>query len=953
MTTGAFCLNLLTLWLCVPVVVGSCATDDRLHDGAAGPHRGLAGAADLETEAARRIVVDIGVRFGTRATRVERASASKAPPFGTPWSASFERNAEGALEAIVEAEPVPSIARVTGWPEGRRDRLASRFPAESSGAVRVEVIVSGREGAWIEERLAGASGTARAAVVDGRIVYAEAKPGIDRVYEVTAQRVEEYVQIADAQAADLQYEIKAGPAITDVVVDGSGAGLVALDANGEAVLKAPQPKGVDAKGAPVAGRFLVARVGEQLFSVRVRLVEGVGETSFPVLLDPGWVVTGSMATARNDHTATLLQNGKVLVAAGYDTGVVPSAELYDPASGTWSATGSMAIARYVHTATLLQNGKVLVAGGTGAAGAISSAELYDPVSGIWSGAGSAATPRWAHTATLLQNGQVVVAGGVGATNLSVSSAEIYDPVSDTWSTTGAMATPRCAPTATLLSSGKVLVAGGSPDAGASVVSSAELYDPAGGTWSTTGSMAAARYSHTASSLQSGKVLVAGGGNPAAALSSAELYDPVSATWSAVGPMTDGRFNHTATVVASGQILVAGGHDSSAAVATAELYDPASATWAATASMSTVRWLHAAALLQNGEVLVAGGYFTGSLSSAELYGAGPNGSKCAAPAACVSGFCVDGVCCNAACGGGVATDCQSCLGAMTGGADGTCGTVIATADYTCRTASGPCDVAGVCTGSATTCPADSSLPNGTPCGAGMVCSTGACSAACFIGGALFAATAANPANACQACAPATSTTSWSNASDGAPCNDGNPCTQTDACMAGVCTGSNSVVCTASDDCHTAGVCQMSNGICTNPAISDGTPCATGACVAGVCTPTADAGAGGAGGSLGSSTSSSTSSSSTSSSSASSSSASSSSASSSSTSASSTSSGTGGESTASSSSTSGGLGTHAPTPGGCSYVGGDRDPDAGPLLALGALAAVVASRKRRAPAGMGRR
>ena len=72
--------------------------------------------------------------------------------------------------------------------------------------------------------------------------------------------------------------------------------------------------------------------------------------------------TGSMATARCLHTATLLPNGKVLVAGGVD-GVLSSAELYDPASGTWSATGSMGTARDYHTATLLPNGQVLVAGG--------------------------------------------------------------------------------------------------------------------------------------------------------------------------------------------------------------------------------------------------------------------------------------------------------------------------------------------------------------------------------------------------------------------------------------------------------------------------------------------------------------------------------------------------------------------------------------------------------------
>ena len=92
-----------------------------------------------------------------------------------------------------------------------------------------------------------------------------------------------------------------------------------------------------------------------------------------------WSSTSSMATARKYHSATLLPDGKVLVAGGYgSSGILASAELYDPASGTWSSTGSMATARTDHSATLLPGGKVLVAGGGNDSGALASAELYDP-----------------------------------------------------------------------------------------------------------------------------------------------------------------------------------------------------------------------------------------------------------------------------------------------------------------------------------------------------------------------------------------------------------------------------------------------------------------------------------------------------------------------------------------------------------------------------------------------
>jgi hypothetical protein len=96
-----------------------------------------------------------------------------------------------------------------------------------------------------------------------------------------------------------------------------------------------------------------------------------------------WTVTGSLNTARDAHTATLLPNGMVLVAGGIDSlNPLNSAELYDPASGTWTVTGSLNTARDLHTATLLSNGMVLVAGGADSdSNALDSAELYDPASG--------------------------------------------------------------------------------------------------------------------------------------------------------------------------------------------------------------------------------------------------------------------------------------------------------------------------------------------------------------------------------------------------------------------------------------------------------------------------------------------------------------------------------------------------------------------------------------------
>jgi len=337
--------------------------------------------------------------------------------------------------------------------------------------------------------------------------------------------------------------------------------------------------------------------------------------------------TGSLGTARERFTATLLPNGKVLVAGGLDDTVtaLASAELYDPASGTWTPTGSLGGARDRHGAILLFNGKVLVAGGQDDTGnPLPSAELYDPASGTWTPTGSIGDGGSHSTETLLPNGKVLVTGGLDNIGNPLASAELYDPASGTWTPTGSLGAARDRQTATLLPNGKVLVTGGLGNTG-SPLASAELYDPVSETWTPTGGLGTARDRHGALLLPSGKVLVGGGldnaGNP---LASAELYDPASGTWTPTGSLGTGRVQAASTLLPSGQVLVAGGSDGTSDLASAELYDPASGTWAPTGSLATAREHHTATLLPDGKVLVAGGLdnTANAIASAELYDLGP-------------------------------------------------------------------------------------------------------------------------------------------------------------------------------------------------------------------------------------------------------------------------------------------------------------------------------------------
>jgi WD40 repeat protein len=360
----------------------------------------------------------------------------------------------------------------------------------------------------------------------------------------------------------------------------------------------------------------------------------------------GFVSTSAVA-ARSGHTATLLPDGRVLVAGGTIDATPPSAELFLPTSRTFVPTsGGMVHARSGHCASLLIDGRVLIVGGGDAnANLFKSAELSDPLTQTFSATGDLGQPRTGATATLLPNGKVLIAGGQDSGGTLLSSAELYDPSTATFTPTGNMHVPRAQHTATLLSNGKVLLVGGVSES-----RSAELFDPASGMFSATGPLVQARAHHTATVLSNGNVLVlggmhtrepVGGGAPAAPVSidSAEVYDPTSGIFKSAGKLLIARDSHSATLLMNGTVLVAGGYshgfDGDAQPAwhtmfAAELFDPASSSSTTAASLEADRAQHVATRLNNGQVLITGGVagfqelccrprpYLATLASAEIY-----------------------------------------------------------------------------------------------------------------------------------------------------------------------------------------------------------------------------------------------------------------------------------------------------------------------------------------------
>ena len=511
---------------------GSCADPGAVEHGME-QRQTAQGTTVRESEHARAALAELRSRF---AYTTERSAVDGRSP--TPGG-----HAALGQSGVSSFEAVEGGLRPVSAPSGAQ-RAATRaivtFPDMSDGPVRIEDPSTHLAVSFVMRDASRST----AETADGFVVYPHGGPaGADIVHRPDATGTEDFLAFEtkptrEAVEYDISLENVGGLRLV-------GGALEFLDGDGAPRLRVAPPSVQDARGN-VTGAVLSVddcRVDTNASAPWGRAMTDPGAStcaltlrwtnaSYPLLVDPGWSITGSMSTARTMHRSIRLANGTILVEGGRtgfnEATTIASAELYDPVSGTWAMTGPMTTTRDTHTASLLGNGQVLVAGGTNGNDLL-SAELYNPASGTWSATGSMATKRFGHSASVLASGKVLIAGGANSNVIHQTGAELYDPTTGTFSVTGSLVVGRDSHLATVLASGKVLVVGGMDDNGYS--KTAELYNPSTGTWAATASMATGRVYHSLSVVSGGKILIAGGinGTNMFGLSSAELYDPVAGT----------------------------------------------------------------------------------------------------------------------------------------------------------------------------------------------------------------------------------------------------------------------------------------------------------------------------------------------------------------------------------------------------------------------------------------
>ena len=318
----------------------------------------------------------------------------------------------------------------------------------------------------------------------------------------------------------------------------------------------------------------------------------------------GFEYAGNLLQKRFWHTATLLNDGRLLIAGGAATDspghttpalYLDSTELFDPETGTSSAARGMSAARTRDMGILLADGRVAIMGAH-----LAPVEIYDPQSGRFSAHNS--TLGDIGTATLLPNGRLLT--------YCVMGVAVFDPDSGRFTPLTGTIASRGGHTATMLRDGRILIVGGGYPA--ALGKAAEIYDPTSNTFTEVGELHNERRGHKAVLLQDGTVLIIGGSkgdlSSPEPVTEAELYDPATGTFSTAGnPGITPIW--AAVVLRTGKVFLIGGEDGNVI-----LYDPLSGAFAPTGdSIGQSRVFFSTTVLRDGRVLIAGGMKDGEAS----------------------------------------------------------------------------------------------------------------------------------------------------------------------------------------------------------------------------------------------------------------------------------------------------------------------------------------------------
>lgn len=754
-------------------------------------------------------------------------------------------NGQDSAPAEGDTLPVAARAELVLSPD-----LRALLPDRADGAI--ELVHPGRA-ATVEVRLVGAR--ASAGELDGpgdgleqRRYRSALGPGWDLRLRAGRDGVEDYVTAL--APTTLRYEVKLVQGIAGLRRTRDVVELV--DAAGTPVFRAARAAAVGADGAR---RRLPLRVEGCAVDEDPRppwgrapippgsghcdvVLDLPGDLAYPAEIDPLWSATGDMVEPRFDFEAAPIAGAKALVVGGRGFGYLDGIEEFDAASKTWSPSGAVlkTPGNYFQLTTL-DDGKLLLTGGHDAPpGPVSESAsnrvfVFNPQIHDLAEVAPMAVARESHTASRLPGNRVIVAGGDPLPSIqTLVSSEIYDADTNTWVSGPDLNTPRYDARAVEIGPGRVLVTGGLSNLTTTIYQS-EIYDDATGLWGELTNTQNPRWSHTLTRFGDDRVLLVGGYAASQLTPTTEVFDINAGTWSTLNtPGVPLRVLAAAAAGPLGGAMVSGGCTTDDGycggpgvdlpLADIVWFDPAGGPPVSFASLPEARGRHRMVALDDGRYVLMGGQDASALplDDSYIFEAFAEGEPCQHDFACGSGHCVDGVCCDAACGG----VCEACTTALTGEPNGTCAAVVdgSDPDADCTDSGAPaCQQNGLCKGGSCDsyagpdC-APSACTEDTECGSGHcvegICCNEACEAGCK---SCRAANTGGPEGVCGLVRPGTDPKDACADGTGTSCSDVLLCDALGDCKVGseICAGYSCngdgcfVDCNTDEACNEGFVC----------------------------------------------------------------------------------------------------------------------------------------------------